>query len=408
MNLKSKLFHLSLVGCLSLIHLTANAIQFDGYGKSITGPTKPNLPSSIQNNSGLQNQTLTTAERKKIITNTPRQEINFKSLYYNLKSDTQEGTSKVEGGVAAGGGSIIIYPDTKTGEIKAKTIEVYQITEGPAQNEFTIDTGPGTTLQEKIDYVLNRLSKSSVAYAKKYRSWISDILHNPNETEDFSNLPLPRVKDTGIVSMPKGGILVQVFIQQFPGMLSFSNKKTEKRYFWNKQLFYSLDLDSQVALLLHEVIYRDYREVNKDKISNVTMNSERVQFATALILSKQVLNYRMKSELDDDPRADQSKSFYSLLAKLNLVSNSESDCRTDGCVTNKNDQFHAITEYLYNKSDYCVSNVTWIQSIKRIEDDKFEVICGDTYDKHKIILQTQTNTTDYSIQVNLIKIIKTK
>ena len=33
-----------------------------------------------------------------------------------------------------------------------------------------------------------------------------------------------RVEDTGVVSMPGGGNLVQVFIQQFSGMLSFANK----------------------------------------------------------------------------------------------------------------------------------------------------------------------------------------
>ena len=63
-----------------------------------------------------------------------------------------------------------------------------------------------------------------------------------------------------------------------------------------------------MALLFHEVIYRDYHEINKDKNSNIMMNSEKVQYAVVLILyQKKFLKYGIKFELEDDPRADQSK-----------------------------------------------------------------------------------------------------
>ncbi len=400
MKLKSSTLQLSLIGCLSFLHLT-----------SLAGPLSPtsnNNLSPLAASASTTKSTLRPNAQKESISNKLNPSVNFNELYSNVKSG-KAATTKIEGGIAAGGGAIILYPDKHAGEIKAKAVEIYQITEGPAKSKFTLDTGPGQTLQEKIDYVLHRLSRVSGAHANKYRSWISDILYNPNETEDFNGLALPRVEDTGVVSMPGGGSLVQVFIQNFSGMLSFANKgKAEKRYLWNKKIFYSLDLDSQVALLFHEVIYRDYREINKDKNSNIAMNSEKVQYVVALILSKEVLKYGIKFELKDDPRADQSKSFYKLLKKLNLVSNLESECRTDGCVTNKNDQFRAVTEFLYSKNNDCVSNVSWIQSIKRTENERFEVICGDTYEKYKIELQVQMRADDFSIDVKQINITKTK
>lgn len=281
MKLKSSTFQLSLIGCLSFLHLT-----------SLAGPLSPrpnNMSSSAAAASTAKN-ILRPSVQKESIGNKLNPSVNFNELYSNVKSG-KAATTKIEGGIAAGGGAIILYPDKHTGEIQAKAVEIYQITEGTAKSKFTLDTGPGQTLQEKIDYVLHRLSKASGLHAEMYGTWIQDILTNPNEADDFSDVTLPRVEDLGVVILPPGGVPVQVFIQQVPGESSLVTNGPSKRYLWNKKLFYSLDLDSQVALLFHEVIYRDYREVNKDKITSVAMNSQKVQYVTATILSKEIEKY---------------------------------------------------------------------------------------------------------------------
>lgn len=324
MKMKSSTLQLSLIGCLSFLHLTSHAGQLS--------PRPNNLSSSAVAASSAK-ITLRPTVQKESISNKLNPAVNFNELYSNVKSG-KAATTKIEGGIAAGGGAIILYPDARNGKIKAKAVEIYQITEGSAKSKFTLDTGPGQTLQEKIDYVLKRLSKASGLHAEMYGTWIQDILTNPNEADDFSDVTLPRVEDLGVAILPPGGIPVQVFIQQVPGELSLVTNGPSKRYLWNKKLFYSLDLDSQVALLFHEVIYRDYREVNKNKIASVAMNSQKVQYATAMILSKEMdqyfINYKTDEKYGAKFKSDEKygakvehTNFQNMLLKLNLMHVSE-------------------------------------------------------------------------------------
>lgn len=323
MILKSNIISFLLFGCLSFLQLTSHALQLSEMNQLNLGSASKKFPAAGQ----IDPRKNITSTSKNLNINFENPKANFNDIYKQLKSEKSSGTTKVEGGVAAGGGSIIIYPDTKTGEIKAKTIEIYQITEGPAKANFTLDTGPGTTLEEKINYVLNRLSKASGLLAEMYGTWINELLKNPKESDDYSDLALPRVEDTGAVKLPPGGKFVQVFIQQLPGELNLITNQPSKRYLWNKKIFYSLDLDSQVALLFHEVIYRDYREVNVAKNTNITMNSQKIQYVTALVLSKEIekyfINYNSKeryniNELSSDYKTSPSILFTQLLLKQGL------------------------------------------------------------------------------------------
>ena len=86
-------------------------------------------------------------------------------------------------------------------------------------------------------------------------------------------------------------------------------------------------------MLFHEVIYRDYREVNKNKIASVLMNSK-VQYATAMILSKEMdqyfINYKTDEKYGAKFKSDEKygakvehTNFQNMLLKLNLMHVSE-------------------------------------------------------------------------------------
>lgn len=322
MKLKINISYLILICCLSFLQLTAKALNLQLTG-SPNGKQNILPPTSNQGPSTIVKDSLTTAKHSKFDIHTIESgKANWNKIYNGLKSNNIKSAVKIEGGVAAGGGSIFIYPDKQTGEIKAKTIEIYQITE-ENKNNFTLDTGSGNTLDQKLKYIFNRLKKVSGMHAEMYETWINEILNDPEASEDFNDVVgLPRVEDIGAAQIPKGGYPLQVFIQQIPGTPSLITNKINKRYLWNKKLFYSLDLDSQLALLFHEVIYRDYREINIKMNNNVTMSSQNVQYMTGLILSKDIEKYNFDHN-------DKSKYFYkdihfsNLLKSLNLVKEQE-------------------------------------------------------------------------------------
>lgn len=66
----------------------------------------------------------------------------------------------------------------------------------------------------------------------------------------------------------------------------------------------------------------------------------------------------------------------------------EKPCNTDGCVFNKISQGKAVMDWIA-KNDDCENAVSWMQSLRKISNSKFEVICGDTSDRHILILNTQ-------------------
>ncbi len=101
------------------------------------------------------------------------------------------------GGMDGGGGKVIICPTP--GGTKATTLDLY---EGAAAG-LTMDAGPGTTLDEKLKYVLNRLSKVAPYHANAYAIWINDFL-NKKEASFFDNAILPVTEDTGLVVYPRG------------------------------------------------------------------------------------------------------------------------------------------------------------------------------------------------------------
>ncbi len=98
------------------------------------------------------------------------------------------------------------------------------------------------------------------------------------------------------------------------------------------------------------------------------------------------------------------KIIFSLLLISSLSSmsfGSESPCRTDGCVSQKNLQMSAVFNWIATNDD-CTSAVSWLQSLKKLNDTQFQLICGDTSDREEIIVETKF-TSDFEVEVKRIK-----
>ncbi len=79
----------------------------------------------------------------------------------------------------------------------------------------------------------------------------------------------------------------------------------------------------------------------------------------------------------------------------------ESSCQTDGCVSRKNAQTAAVINWI-NTNDDCTNAVSWLQSLKKLNDSQFQLICGDASETQEIILDVQM-ATDTDVIVKKIK-----
>ncbi len=53
----------------------------------------------------------------------------------------------------------------------------------------------------------------------------------------------------------------------------------------------------------------------------------------------------------------------------------ESPCYSDGCVISKHSQKSIVIKYIH-EYDNCNNAVSWLQSLKKLNDTTFELICG--------------------------------
>jgi hypothetical protein len=199
------------------------------------------------------------------VTSQPPQ-YSFKQIYQASKSGELKSRTRL-GGMDAGGGKILLCP-SPTG-VKAKVLDIY---EGEAAGK-EIDLGNGKTLDEKIKYVLGRLAHVAPYRARAYAQAAQNLLNN--ESAFYSKAVMPVTDDIGVAVIPEGCEPVQVIVQRndedadIPGF---------SKYLFDRDVFAQLDLDSQAALVLHEVIYREARARGET-------NSVRARFLNYLILS---------------------------------------------------------------------------------------------------------------------------
>lgn len=110
------------------------------------------------------------------------------------------------------------------------------------------ELGDKLTVEGKIDYVLNRLSRLDLERAEKYRKEADSFFRNANF---FKNVTLPSPGDIGNVLIPDHCSVKQAAVQKEPKF------PEDKRYLIDERIWEKLDATDRAGLILHEVIYRD-------------------------------------------------------------------------------------------------------------------------------------------------------
>lgn len=130
-----------------------------------------------------------------------------------------------------------------------QTYEVFDHFEARVLRQLPIDLGPASaTFQEKIQFVLNRLSKREPGRAALYSGWASDLLAHAQWTKQT----LDATSDVDPNILPNGCELAQIAIQDSETYSNVGPRVTLNKTLWNH-----LDSDNQATLILHEVIFHD-------------------------------------------------------------------------------------------------------------------------------------------------------
>lgn len=137
-----------------------------------------------------------------------------------------------------------------------KTVSLYDYFEMPRYS-LQLDLGPASlSVDEKINFVLNRLTRIDPGYSDKLRELYADFW---KETSFLSEAILKEIHDdTSPIEVGPGCSKVQFAIR-------LENPKPfEKRYLIDEALWNLASNDTRAGLVLHELIYRLEKERNSD------------------------------------------------------------------------------------------------------------------------------------------------
>lgn len=126
-----------------------------------------------------------------------------------------------------------------------RTLDLFE-----AENVYggQIDQSHARTVEERINYIFDKLKTLNPYRTSLYRNWFSTFF---KETEFVSNASLGPVPDLGKVTIPNGCDIKQVVFQRQPNQLN-SHRYTINLRWWNQ-----LTVPDQAAMILHELIYRE-------------------------------------------------------------------------------------------------------------------------------------------------------
>jgi hypothetical protein len=131
-----------------------------------------------------------------------------------------------------------------------------------------------TEVIDKAEEILSRLKKIDPVRARLYIDWLKNFYQESQVLTDTEFMETP---DLGLVKKPKECNLEQVIFQREPSRIS------PARYIINEKLWSRLDKDNQAALIIHELIYRDF-------LSGMSLEStsERIRLFNAMILGDKI------------------------------------------------------------------------------------------------------------------------
>ena len=175
-----------------------------------------------------------------------------------------------QGGADCGGGKTLLFKEAD-GKIRTELLDIYEA----KQLGLTIDMGHSQTLDGKINYILNRLYKIAPFRANAYKQWAAEFLNGQAQFVEHGILPV--TTDLGATVLPFNAEIIQVAIQRNDE----DSRMGLPRYIVDRNVFQQMDLESQAALMIHEIVYREFRSLGVN-------NSLRARYLTGVILSKEI------------------------------------------------------------------------------------------------------------------------
>jgi hypothetical protein len=157
------------------------------------------------------------------------------------------------------------------GEQPLMVLDVY---EAQKRYYYPVVFSDKTEVVDKAEDILSRLSKIDPVRARLYTDWLKNFYQESQILIDTEFMETP---DLGLVKKPMGCTLEQVIFQREPSRIS------PARYIINEKIWNRLDKDNQAALIIHELIYRDF-------LSGMSLEStsERIRLFNAMILGNKI------------------------------------------------------------------------------------------------------------------------
>lgn len=120
----------------------------------------------------------------------------------------------------------------------------------------------------KATKLIDRLASMDPSRAALYQSWLQSF----KSESQFVSGTFAKTPDLGLVVIPDGCTVEQAVVQQQPSVVNAF------RYLINQKLWNELDADNKAALIVHELIYREFITTPTQEFS-----SERIRYFNAFI-----------------------------------------------------------------------------------------------------------------------------
>lgn len=160
---------------------------------------------------------------------------------------------------------------------------VLDVYEAQRRYFYTVKHSEKEDVIEKAEEIISRLSKIDPVRARLYTDWLKNFYQESQILTDTEFMETP---DLGLVKKPKECTLEQVIFQRD------SSRLNSARYIINEKLWSRLDADNKAALIIHELIYRDY-------LSGMSLEStsERIRLFNAIILGDKLQTVNLQDYL---------------------------------------------------------------------------------------------------------------
>ena len=185
----------------------------------------------------------------------------------------------VAGNIFAGdklgnGGDAVVCRNSTGQIISSELLDYYEARE---IRKINIDTGPANdSVDTKLNLVLSQLKRFDVPRAEQYKKYL-DLFAMESKILDADLVDIP---DSEHVSVPKNCRIEQAAIFKEPII------EGDPKYFISKEIWDALDATNRAGLILHEVIYRTFKE-------DGAVNSIKARYFHSMLASKEIETWEL-------------------------------------------------------------------------------------------------------------------